>query len=512
MQQQPLYLKYRPQKLSELINQDTLVTVLSNAIQINKIPHACLLTGPRGCGKTSTARIIAKSINCKQGTSTNPCGECLNCKEISNCISPDVIEIDAASHRGIEDAKQIVEKCNFPPQNSPYKVYILDEVHMLSREAFNALLKIIEEPPPQVIFIFATTEEHKILPTIVSRCQRFLVRPIDNANQVKYLETITKKENINIDTSALQKIAQLSKGGMRDALSLLDQVSVLSTSEQTITEDNVITLFGGVSESLLDSLLQSLIQSNLSDSLQHLNTALETGKEPIQILRNLNEYAVRLIETQIINKSPYEEIAQLLDITNHLFEFEEKLRSTPISNTRFRSGIMQVCIQKQEAAQPQAITTKVTPAQPLAPVTPTPKAENKPSTPKTTTSNNIETIAQQITNPPTRALVKQFLFVISDSPNETILGTDKETIYSKFDDKKIAHLKEVLKKNVLIQIQSKPDDTSSSPITEPKGSQNDTSATTVNPSQPTTTNSESPIIEAAQNTLAARIITTDNEP
>ena len=217
----PLYRKYRPQQLEEVVGQEHIKKALTNAITTDKISHAYLFTGPRGTGKTSTARIFAKSLNCTEGPTIHPCGKCGNCIDITNSTPMDVIEIDAASNRSVEDAQHILERVMYAPVNSRYKIYIIDEVHMLSTTAFNALLKTLEEPPKNVIFILATTEVHKVLDTIKSRCQRYDFKRITTDNIVEHLRKISKLENINITDEALISIAKNSAGGMRDSIALL---------------------------------------------------------------------------------------------------------------------------------------------------------------------------------------------------------------------------------------------------------------------------------------------------
>ena len=208
----PLYRKYRPQTLEEVVGQEHIKKALTNAIELNKISHAYLFTGPRGTGKTSTARIFAKSLNCKEGPTIHPCGKCENCIDITNSTPMDVIEIDAASNRKVEDAQNILEKVMYAPVNSRYKIYIIDEVHMLSTTAFNALLKTLEEPPKNVIFILATTEVHKVLDTIKSRCQRYDFKRITTSDIAAHLRMISDKEGINITDDALMTIAKNSAG------------------------------------------------------------------------------------------------------------------------------------------------------------------------------------------------------------------------------------------------------------------------------------------------------------
>lgn len=282
----PLYRKYRPQKLEDIVGQAHIKQALSNAIDLNKISHAYLFTGPRGTGKTSTARILAKSLNCKNGPTKTPCEECESCKSITNTVPIDVIELDAASNRSVDDAREILEKVNYAPVQGKYKIYIIDEVHMLTKEAFNALLKTLEEPPKNVIFILATTESHKVLDTIKSRCQRFDFKRITISDIVEHLKKIAKKEGINISDSAISLIAKSSAGGMRDSLALLDQVSTMGATRE-ITEDDINSLLGRLS---FDSLLEigtHIINSDGSSAIKSLEKIYNDGNEPIQILTNL---------------------------------------------------------------------------------------------------------------------------------------------------------------------------------------------------------------------------------
>lgn len=285
----PLYRKYRPQTFHDLIGQENIVHALSKAIELNRIAHAYLLCGPRGTGKTSSARILAKSLNCKEGPTLTPCGKCPACTDIMNSIPVDVIEIDAASNRSVEDAQAILEKIQYVPVNGRYKIYIIDEVHMLSKHAFNALLKTLEEPPENVIFILATTEPHKVLDTIISRCQRFDFRRITTDDIVKRLEYISEQENINIAKDALYAIAKNSQGGMRDALALLDQISVLGASKQ-IDVNDVNEILGKISYETLAEIAQYIIESDCTKSVPLIDKIYAKGNEPVQIVSNLIQY------------------------------------------------------------------------------------------------------------------------------------------------------------------------------------------------------------------------------
>ena len=286
----PLYRKYRPQAIEQIVGQEHIKKALANAIQMDRISHAYLFTGPRGTGKTSTARIFAKSLNCEKGPTISPCSECENCKNITNSIPIDVIEIDAASNRSVNDADEIIQKVALAPVQSRYKIYIIDEVHMLTNQAFNALLKTLEEPPKNVIFILATTEVHKVLDTIKSRCQRFDFKRITTDDIAKHLRYIADNEKINITDEALSYIAQNSAGGMRDSIALLDQLSVLNSSDEAISVDDINSLLGRLSFDSLTSLFSAIAESNQNQALEVLNDIYNQGNEPSQILSNLLEY------------------------------------------------------------------------------------------------------------------------------------------------------------------------------------------------------------------------------
>lgn len=326
----PLYRKYRPQTLDKLVGQEHVKKTLTSAIELGKIAHAFLFTGPRGTGKTSTARILAKSLNCKNGPTIHPCGECESCHDITNSIPIDVIEIDAASNRKVEDTQSILEKIQYVPVNGRYKIYIIDEVHMLTNHAFNALLKTLEEPPENVIFILATTEVHKVLDTIKSRCQRFDFRRITTEDIVKHLRYISDEENINITDDALFTIAKNSAGGMRDSISLLDQLSLLSISKQ-VTSDDVNAILGRISFDVLHNLADKIIASSPNEAIEILNNIYNAGNEPLQILTNLSEYFKNLLIVKNCKKDLLQELTglnepQLKELSNQ----KEKLETQQI--------------------------------------------------------------------------------------------------------------------------------------------------------------------------------------
>lgn len=293
------------------MGQEHIKKALTNAIQMDRISHAYLFTGPRGTGKTSTARIFAKSLNCVNGPTITPCNECENCKNITNSIPIDVIEIDAASNRSVNDADEIIQKVALAPVNSRYKIYIIDEVHMLTNQAFNALLKTLEEPPKNVIFILATTEVHKVLDTIKSRCQRFDFKRITTEDISKHLRYISDKEGINITDDALSYIAQNSAGGMRDSIALLDQLSVLNSTESAIDVDDINRLLGRLSFDSLTTLFGMISTSNQNGALDILNSIYNQGNEPSQILSNFLEYLRNALILKSIGKNSVQGVVQL---------------------------------------------------------------------------------------------------------------------------------------------------------------------------------------------------------
>ena len=284
-----LYRKYRPQKFSEFIGQEHIVKTLTNAISGEMISHAYLFAGPRGSGKTTIARLFAKAVNCqnrKKGE-FEPCNKCSSCSEIMEGRSMDLMEIDAASHRGIDDARELIDGIRFMPTKSKYKVFIIDESHQLTREAANALLKTLEEPPAHAIFILATTEIHKMIPTIVSRCQRFDFRRLTLPEIMKKLERICEKEKMRIEKPALELIAINSEGSFRDAESLLDQVFTLYGGKEIKVED-IKDLLGLVETELVSKFTDFLGQKNPAGAINFLNELVEKGM-------NLEEFAKTLI-------------------------------------------------------------------------------------------------------------------------------------------------------------------------------------------------------------------------
>ncbi len=281
-----LYRAYRPQKFSEVVGQQHIIKTLQNAIQLNKVAHAYLFCGPRGTGKTTLAKIMAKALNCQNGPTIDPCDECDICKGIQKGTISDVVEIDAASNNGADDIRALRDSVKYMPAVGKYKVYIIDEVHMLSNAAFNALLKTLEEPPKHVIFILATTEPYKLPSTILSRCQRFDFESLSEEDILKRLKIVVKEENIKITLEALNQIACSAEGGMRDALSLLDQTISFSINDE-ISVNDVLSVSGNVGYKELLMILNNCLDANGTDALKRIDLVLKEGKEVPRIINDL---------------------------------------------------------------------------------------------------------------------------------------------------------------------------------------------------------------------------------
>ena len=340
-----LYRKYRPENFNDLIGQDQVVKTLKNALINDRVAHAYLFAGPRGTGKTSTAKVFAKSLNCENpGENFEPCGECNSCQRITSGNSMDVIEIDAASNRGIDEIRELREKVKFYPGEGKYKVYIIDEVHMLTKGAFNALLKTLEEPPDSVVFILATTEPHEVITTIMSRCQRFDFTLLTLSDLKKRLRYIAKSEGYEIDNQALDILARSARGGMRDAISLLDQA--ISFSDGKLSADEVSQMLGRINKEDLKGFLLHISQKESQKALELLNAQMESGLGIERFSEELIEYCRELllikecgIESGILeySKDYLEDISELASrfstkkITRIIDEFaslKEKLRSS----------------------------------------------------------------------------------------------------------------------------------------------------------------------------------------
>ena len=301
--------KYRPQTFDEVIGQDPIATTLKNAITLNRIGHAYLFTGPRGVGKTSMARIFAKALNCKNGPTVEPCSKCPACLEIEGSRSLDVLEIDGASNRGIDEIRELRENVKFSPSSGKFKIYIIDEVHQITDAAFNALLKTLEEPPAHVKFIFATTASHKVPATILSRCQRFDFRRIPTEQIAATLKEICKKEKIKIEDEALFVIAKAADGSLRDSQSILDQIA--SSAEDKISKENVFQSLGFLEEERLFELMDALVRKDAKSALLILDGVLKEGKDPALFMEKLLEHTRNLLFLRVSDK-----LADLVDATD----------------------------------------------------------------------------------------------------------------------------------------------------------------------------------------------------
>lgn len=340
-----LYRTYRPSTFEEVAGQKHIVKTLKNALATNKIAHAYLFCGPRGTGKTSMAKLLAKALNCEEGLG-HQCNHCSNCLAVSDGSHPDVIEIDAASNNGVDEVRDLIEKVKYSPIKGRYKVYIIDEVHMMTSGAFNALLKTLEEPPAHVVFILATTEAHKVLPTIVSRCQRYDFSKVDDEDIIKRLKEIFAKENITYEEDALKSITTLADGGVRDALSIADQVIAYSGSN--ISEKDVEDLFGLASVEEKVDFLNNINEQNTKYVLEKMNKFIEAGVDikrlttdmldilkdviiykntnDVSLLVKLKENQVKDFSNKIANKKALEMINILLDAQSN-YKFVNNIRT-----------------------------------------------------------------------------------------------------------------------------------------------------------------------------------------
>ncbi|MDK2985780.1 MAG: polymerase subunit gamma/tau [Clostridia bacterium] len=308
MSYKALYRLWRPQAFGEIIGQKHITKTLKNALENNKIAHAYLLSGPRGTGKTSTAKIIAKTINCRSPESGEACNKCSNCTLINSGNSMDVIEIDGASNRGIDEIRELRDKINLAPAEGKYKVYIIDEVHMLTGEAFNALLKTLEEPPGHVIFIMATTEPHKIPATVLSRCQRFDFKRLSNEEMVSRMEEICNNQNVQYESDALYTIARFAGGGMRDALSILDQC--LSYCSDSLKLEDVQQVIGIVDYTFLKDVLVAIIEKDIKKVLIKIGELVSSGKDINQFTLQLLDYMRNLLLLKICGSSELLQVPQ----------------------------------------------------------------------------------------------------------------------------------------------------------------------------------------------------------
>lgn len=313
---QAFYRVYRPQSFTEMSGQHHVKQTLQNALLHNKTTHAYLFSGPRGTGKTSAAKIFAKALNCEKGPANEPCNECPTCISITEGSNTDVIEFDAASNSRVEEMRDIIEKVRFAPSNSRFKVYIIDEVHMLSNSAFNALLKTLEEPPSHVVFILATTEPHKLPLTIISRCQRFDFKPLTPADIIERMKTVLMDAKIESDEGTLKVIAQAASGGMRDALSMLDQVA--SFSGERLTVEDALLVTGAIGEDIFYQLAKALQDKDAGTALSLLDQLIAEGKDVSRLAEDLITFFRDLL---LLRSAP--ELKDLLELVSADSRFEE---------------------------------------------------------------------------------------------------------------------------------------------------------------------------------------------
>jgi DNA polymerase-3 subunit gamma/tau len=315
-------LKWRPQDFESIVGQDHIVGTLKNAIQKDRLAHAYLFTGPRGVGKTSTARILAKALNCKEGPTAKPCQKCPSCLGINQGNSLDVIEIDGASNRGIDEIRALRENVKFSPVQGRYKIYIIDEVHQITPDGFNALLKTLEEPPEFVKFIFATTHPQKVMPTIISRCQRLDFRRIPVIEIISQLEKIILQENVNVDKDVLFAVAKSSDGSLRDAESVLDQL--VSFSRGAVSIKDAISVLGMVEQDVLFGIAEKIIQKDPQGALALFNGIIDDGKDPSVFLANLIEHFRNLMVSKV-SRADTKLVDLPQDVCDRLFKQSQSL-------------------------------------------------------------------------------------------------------------------------------------------------------------------------------------------
>ncbi|MDR9857715.1 DNA polymerase III subunit gamma/tau [Paenibacillus sp. VCA1] len=373
-----LYRAWRPQSFGDMVGQQHIIQTLQNAIREQRVSHAYLFSGPRGTGKTTTAKVLAKAVNCERGPAPEPCNECESCRRITAGAVMDVQEIDAASNRGVEEIRDLREKVKYAPTEVRQKVYIIDEVHMLTTEAFNALLKTLEEPPPHVMFILATTEPHKLPATIISRCQRFDFRRVSLEEQTQRLAQIAQEEGMEAENEALQYIARLSDGGMRDALSILDQIASFTGGH--VSYEQVLSMTGGIASEQFGRLAGAIQKGDAGHVLQIVEGFMQEGKSADKCMENLLYYFRDLLMIQMIpnvtqltdrvlHPEEYKEIAasfsrqQLFHMIETLNHYQSEMKYSSQPQTLFEVALLKLCgipqgtaagYEQQQAQQPSA--------------------------------------------------------------------------------------------------------------------------------------------------------------
>jgi len=410
--------KYRPATFDEVVEQSHVTQTLINAISSGRVAHAILFAGPRGTGKTTVARILAKALNCIKGPAAIPCNKCKSCKEISQGTGIDVLEIDGASNNGVEQIRELRENVKYMPAYSRYKIYIIDEVHMLTPAAFNALLKTLEEPPPHIIFLFATTEPHKIPITILSRCQRHDLKRINLKSITDHLSKLCKKEKIDVDYESLFTLAREGGGSMRDALSLLDQVLV--SCDKSINQKQILEIIGAIDRQYIFELSYALIKGSVSDAINILDTLYDNGNEIKNILKDIIEHFRNLL----LVKS-----AKNIDKLINLPEYEIELMKKQIENISFVfiNQIIDILF-KQETAVYYSNMPKIALEMAFVKI-----ASIKPAFTIDELIEKIDHLTNEIiNNPETTIVINQQKDEISTKQNKQLINTIQET--KNFDD------------------------------------------------------------------------------
>ena len=362
---QAIYREFRPKDFTRVVGQAHIVEILKNQIRTGNLGHAYLFSGIRGTGKTSCAKIFARAVNCLNPVDGNPCNECENCKMILEDKALEVVEMDAASNRRIDDIRELKEKVIYPPQIVKYKVYIIDEAHMITNEGFNALLKILEEPPKHLIFILATTEIDKLPDTIISRCQRFEFKRINNSDIVENINYVLNNLNVEIEEDGINLISELSSGAMRDALSLLDQV--VATGKEKITIEDINECLGLVNLNMLFELSKSILNSSKNKTIETFRNLVKNGKTPHNIIIDLIKHFRNIIlvksikkELTTLNDVEYKrylehsnkfEMDELIFILENLLDVEDKMKKSDMQNALAELLIIKICSFKKEKSE-----------------------------------------------------------------------------------------------------------------------------------------------------------------